>query len=196
MIWVRPLLLPLALVLFYFMCSTYTYISSLGIAGLEHQKRQLWTNYLLGSGASIEGVPFVLYREVDRLYRLVLLTQNPHGLETRPQGCLATRKGISTSKLVWVTSITLWREAISTRAEMPLWGGIMSTRDAMPLQRQIMPKRTLRPYTENPPVLPYWNGFQDLSPSSIRHPVLVPRPIYFLVSVNRSGTKLLRFLQR
>ena len=26
--------------------------------------------------------------------------------------------------------------------------------------------------------------------------VLVPRPIYFLVSVNRSETKLLRFLQR
>ncbi|KAF8443645.1 hypothetical protein BGX38DRAFT_1261080 [Terfezia claveryi] len=57
--------------------------ADLGIAGLEHQKRQLWTNYLLGSGASIEGVPFMLY------------------------------------------SISLWREAISTRAEMPLWGGIM-----------------------------------------------------------------------
>ena len=43
-------------------CNGPEHISSLGIAGLEHQKRQLSTNYLLGSGASIEGVPFVLCR--------------------------------------------------------------------------------------------------------------------------------------
>ena len=36
------------------------YVSSLGITGLEHPKRQLWTKYLVRSRASIESVPFVL----------------------------------------------------------------------------------------------------------------------------------------